>query len=191
MIRCKSSYLGESTQPLGPFFLWQCIFLPSGLSGRENISWLRPKTKVGSWRMDKRIMVNRLHSTNQEVRYDAFVWAGWGGGWLVIVQTTPFAAISRLEKCENGKTWTEARESKVGLYTESSLLRSSTWNTYSWWHNPRQQKHIKTGVFWSKIQFLALVSPLRQAPNCFEIADKLQRGLCHQALISQQGKMFG
>ena len=31
----------------------------------------------------------------------------------------------------------KASESKVGLYTESSLFRSSTWNTYSWWHNPR------------------------------------------------------
>ena len=27
--------------------------------------------------MDKRTMENQLHSTNQQVRFDAFVWAGW------------------------------------------------------------------------------------------------------------------
>ena len=58
--------------------------------------------------MDKRIMESQLHSTNQQVRCDAIVRAGW---WLIdccfFLQISPLAARMRAEKCEKGKTWTE------------------------------------------------------------------------------------
>ena len=52
-------------------------------------------------------MENQLQSTNQQVRCDAIVLAGW---WLIdcfFLQISPLAARRRLEKCEKGKAWTE------------------------------------------------------------------------------------
>ena len=54
-----------------------------------------------------------------------------------LILSLRFPVVRRIASQRAMQMKRKASESKVGLYTESSLFRSSTWNTYSWWHNPR------------------------------------------------------
>ena len=63
-------------------------------------------------------MENQVHSTNQEVRCDAIVWAGWGlidwflqnsplAGWKNLISKVGKLSSRRKEKCVKVKPWTE------------------------------------------------------------------------------------